>query len=159
MNSIRSPCLRLLPYPHASRDVYEDHIWNRPKTVMVLNVSPVMPHVSQPLALAGRTGQMRCGSCVAEIFLFSPCGHLNATAAVSLSVVLNQPPVQHQGQKPSRTSALRLLRISNPANSPRCVLHKLLSNSSRTAGGATASEPIGRFSVRFLCCRMCWLSS
>lgn len=63
-------------------------------------------------------------------FSFFPGGHLNAAAAVSLSVVLNQPPVQHQGQRPSRTSALRLLRISDPDVSLRCALHKLLSNCS-----------------------------
>lgn len=139
LNTVRYPCL--LPYPHTSPDVYEDHIWNRPKTVMVPKVSPVLPHVAKLLALAGKTCKMRRASCVAEIFFF-PSGHLNAAAAVSLSVVLNQPPVQHQGQKLSGTSALRLLRISNPGNSLRCVLHKLLSNCSRiiSVGGSTASE-------------------
>lgn len=79
-------------------------------------------------------------------FSFFPGGHLNAAAAVSLSVVLNQPPVQHQGQRPSRTSAPRLLRISNPGNSLRCVLHKLLSTCSRiiSVGGSTASETPAR---------------
>lgn len=142
LNTVRYPCVRLLPYLHTSPDFCEDHIWNRPKTVMAPKASPVLPHVAKILALAGRTCKDEMCIVCSWDFLFFRGGHLNAAAAVSLSVVLNQPPVQHQGQKPSRTSALRLLRISNPGNSLPCALHKLLSNCSRFifVGGSTASD-------------------
>lgn len=40
---------------------------NRPKTVMVPNVSPVPPHLAKPLAPAGRTCRMRRARRVPEI--------------------------------------------------------------------------------------------
>lgn len=96
---------------------------------MAPEVSPVLP-TSQSFWLEQAEHARWDVRRVSLRFSFFPGGHLNAAAAVSLSMVLNQPPVQHQGQKPSRTSALRLLRISNPGVSLRCALHELLSNCS-----------------------------